>query len=304
MQLKSQVKENYLIATHHYVFNLKQKTVSRLLIFKNINIRRKIEFYKLQQSQNNRIIMKYFNKFILFRQNKKKKKNKMAMADNFYERFIMKQVFYIFVVYLMYRKNKRICLINMVTKIKKQLMQKKTCFLFQKWKHYYAYRICKRKKNLIAKNTSEHRVIKKCFNDWRNYWLYQKHKNAQIIQLNKLYELKMLKKRFFMWKCHIEDILLFTRKLKNANELYKHHMIEEGLLLIVRSGFLQKDKNFKKCKQIFSRNLFLACKYFSLWRRKTFKLCIENKHISLMDHFLWQPANFEWYTIFFLPRTF
>lgn len=297
-------KANYILAKTHYSVKLKQSTLSSMVIFKNNSKKKKFQINSFRQSQNRRLISKCFHNLKLLKNKRKLKMMKIEMAEDFYIRYLRKKMLYKLKAYVKYCKNKRLLMENEVAKIMIQLKLSKVKFLFMKWKKYYFFRILKKQKMTIAVKNAEKRVLQIHIKAWRNFWLHRKLKQSQIIQVGVLYSSKLMNKYFYSWKHHVRELLWFRQNLTNAIDLYKRHIIEEGLLLIVRCGFLQKDENYKKCKQIFSKQLFLTYKYFNLWRRKTLKLFLEKKNTTEFDIYC-STGNLEWYPICVLaPRIY
>lgn len=288
-------KQNYLLALTHYVFKLKQRALLSMVVFKNTNKEKKSLLRNFQQEQNEKLVRQYFHVLKLFKEKRKLKRKKVEIAEKLYTKSLNLRVLYTLKTYANHRKDKRILMADLVAKTKLHLKSTKLRILFKKWRSYCVFRILKKQKIWAAKQNEEKRVLKICMRLWRNFWLHKQFKKSKIIQVRIFYHSKLKTNYFCTWKCHIQEILSFKENMKQAVDLYKRHIIEEGLLLIVKSGFLRQDENYEKCKQIFSRHLFLTYKYFNMWRRKTSKLFIK-KYSDELD-FPLSTGTLEWYPI-------
>lgn len=302
-------RENNLLAMQHYIFTSKQNCLLMFRKYTTMSITRKFKLNGFRQSHNKRLIAKYFDKLKRFKENGILKRKKIALADNLFHRNQIRKMFNKLKEYSHYCKNKQIRLAETIAKIKVELTFKKKKFLYEKWKTYYLQKLSKKHKYATAKVFAERQVLQNYLNAWKNFLFQKNAEKSQIIRSCVFHNLKITKKYFETWKYHTGEMLLFQNHLTKALDLYKRHLVEEGLLLIIRSGFLQKDKNFEKSTQIFIRHLFLSYKYFSLWRRKTLKLSLVKKCTPttpmLVDDLPCSIESFEWYPICFLaPRTF
>lgn len=304
-------KENKLLAMQHYIFTLKQYCFSKLRKYNSMSKNRKFKINSFRQSHNKRLIARYFNELKTFKEIRTQKKRKIAKADFFFHRNAIQNIFLKFKLYANYRKSKRVSMTNKIIEIRAQLIFKKKKFFYETWKTYCLNQLLIKYKYATATRFAERQVLKNILNAWKIFLLQKNTKKLQIMHSCKFYNLKIAKKHFTIWKSHIDEITLFKNNLKRAFDLYKRHLIEEGLLLIIRSGFLRRDKNFKKCLQTFNRHLFLAYKYFSLWRRKSLKLSFVNKCTTTTSNMIASDDDhgavecFDWYPICVLaPRTF
>lgn len=297
-----QVKSNYILSTTHYVFKLKYNTLQSIIRFKNVSKKIKEIINNFRQSQNQRLLKKYLFEWKLLKDNKMLKLKKIIRAKDFYFRRLSQKVIYKFIRYVNYRKNKTIIMTERVAKAKIYLKSTKLRFLLLTWKGYCTSRILKKHKYLVANQYAEKNVLRIYMKVWQNFWLFRKFRQAQIIEISAFHNLKSIKKYFQTWKSHIKEILCFKHMYETAIDLHKRQIIQEGLLLIVRSGLVQKDENYRKTQQIFNRHLFLSYKYFSLWRRKVLTFYVLQNFTS-ENSYPCSTGTLDWHPICFLaPR--
>lgn len=299
-----QEKQKNMLASNQYIFRLKQSTFHIIKLFARTNKNQKLQLVKLMKLQNKRLIRTTFVKFKLFGINKKIKRKNTKDAESFYSKNLLRKVLNVFRENAKTQKDENIKINDMVAKIKMQLRIAKMKFVFYKWKKYLSNSILKKRNKQIANAHFINQLLKHNMCAWKNFLQRNNYVRYKTGEMRHRVDLRILKKYLYIWKHNTEELSWSRSKLKNALHLHKCYLIEEGLLLLIKCGIVKKDQNFIRCRQISAKRLFLALKYFSLWKRNSLKFSMinVNKNILKSDS---HTTITEWFPICFLaPRIF
>ncbi|KAG5872706.1 hypothetical protein JTB14_008800 [Gonioctena quinquepunctata] len=266
-------KQNLVLAHTHFAHQLKKHSFAQLKENSIRNCLVRANLQKLESGRNFRMKKRYFERLKMYHQNELIKKEKIGKANAHYEEHLKKS-------------------------------------MLKQWKLYVKSSQDEKQKEQekiqLAVHHDNMNKVERALKIWKEYINYQSKKKLKITEAN-IFRDQLSLRNFSLWKCFVNGEKQFRETIAKAYQFYQNKKIDEGLLLILKSGLTQKERLLETSKEKLSNQLFLTQKYLSKWKQKTL---YKNTHrkgtaksLEASSENMVGSSDLEWYPICFMaPR--